>query len=125
MSETAESFMEADFNHDDLDRKGLDADMQMVKDLFDEQDQAMLQTDIGNDLRLGNSKTVVKHIRQAAAQIRARLDELGMKQGLHENKFSPEFRNRLKSEAQTALKKALMDGRTEFIRRSKMSLPGY
>ena len=120
MGETADGFLKSDFDQSGFDRRGLEEDMSLIQGLADERDLKMLNQDIGDGRALGNSKTVIGHVRQAAQQVRRMIDDRTGDRGLYkDNGLTAIQQGALRGEAQTLLKKALMNARAEWIQASQ------
>jgi hypothetical protein len=114
--------------------KSVQADLVCFDELDEARDQSAVDMAIermghsefiGDGRQLGNSRTMVEHARRAATQIRSMLDDRTSGAGLYPSSLTPENQQRLKSEAQSIFRRALMDGRSEFVKRSRRALPGW
>lgn len=125
MTETKSDFEASDFDHSGIDRKAVETDMNLIRGLVDEHDLKMLERDQGG-FQLGNSKTVLRHVQQAAQRIRAMIDTQTGDRGLYKDKgLTEQQRRELRGEAKAIIGRALMEARSEFIRRSGKPLDGY
>ncbi len=121
MDESGTAFTDRDFDHKGLDMEAIGAEIKKFHGYLDQRDLDMLSTQVGVGRELGGSKTIIEAVRRASRQVQTRVDEL-KKSG---NIITGDLRRRIESEAKSILRRELMAGRSEFIKRSKMSLPGW
>ncbi len=121
MGEDGKAFQDRDHDHAGLDMKAIGADIGKFHGFLDQRDLDMLSTEVGIGRELGSSKTMIEAVQRASKQVQTKVDEL-KKSG---NVITGDMRRRIESEAQSILRRELMQARAEYIKRSRMSLPGW
>jgi hypothetical protein len=130
MNGNAEVFLKDDFDHSQMTGQE-QTDAKAAVDFFttfaDEDLLKEIEAEAYSNMRLGNSRTVMKAVAQGARNAQQRIAQ-ATGQAPGNLKFnmpaSASQRGELKREVTSILRKALMEGKNEWIRRSRLSLPG-
>jgi hypothetical protein len=86
----------------------------------------MMEHDLGEGLRLGDSKTIRAALAEAAQKIEHRRSQLYGETPLHGRQMvSRDQEMAFRREALTIIQTAIMNGRSKFIQKTGIALPGW